>query len=358
VSERLLITGAHGFLGWHVRVLARSLGLPPPLLVTRQSGGSWTSLVNESDRVIHLAGVNRGPDDSVRSGNIRAAQNLADALRTCVTPPKTVTYANSVQSGNGTPYGDGKATAAVTLAEAARWVGSSFVDVKLPNLFGEHGRPRYNSVVATFCGLIADEAAPEVREDKSLLLLHATDAAAMLLGLPAPAEPTQISVQDIARRLTRFDEAYRRGVIPELPGRFDVRLFNTYRSHLFSRRCQVSLVRRADQRGELIEVVRSGSGQSFVSTTVPGATRGQHYHLAKIERFAVLRGEALIRLRRLLNDEVVTIRVTGDEPVAVDMPTMWAHEITNVGRADLLTLFWANEHYDPAHPDTYPEVVT
>jgi UDP-2-acetamido-2,6-beta-L-arabino-hexul-4-ose reductase len=95
-----------------------------------------------------------------------------------------------------------------------------------------------------------------------------------------------------------------------------------------------------------------------VSGTNPGVTRGEHYHLSKVERFVVLRGEAVIRLRRLLHDDVLTFRVSGAVPAVVDMPTMWAHNITNIGSDELLTLFWSNDLFDPGQPDTYPEAVT
>jgi UDP-2-acetamido-2,6-beta-L-arabino-hexul-4-ose reductase len=120
------------------------------------------------------------------------------------------------------------------------------------------------------------------------------------------------------------------------------------------------LDKRADARGELFECGRShgGSGHAFVSSTVPGATRGEHFHLRKVERFVVLRGRARITLRRVLTDEVVTFMADGESPVALDMPTMWAHNITNTGDGELVTLFWTNTVFDAAHPDTYPEQVS
>ena len=252
---------------------------------------------------------------------------------------------------------DAKAAAAQILVEATRWAGSSFVDVRLPNIFAEHGRPYYNSVVATFCARLASGQAPEVHQDRELELMHATDAAAQLLGLEATPPTTSITVAELAARLTEFATVYRTGDMPALRSRFDVRLFNTYRSFLPP--APVPLPRRGDARGELVEAVRvrGGTGQTFCSTTRPGYTRGDHVHLAKVERFVVLRGEARITLRRLLHDEVVELRVTGDTPVAVDMPALWAHAITNVGSEELVTLFWANELFDPAAPDTYPEPV-
>ncbi|TDB77792.1 NAD-dependent epimerase/dehydratase family protein [Micromonospora sp. KC723] len=361
---RLALTGANGFLGWHVRVLARALGWPEPVVVSRTDlldPATVAARIDGVDRVVHLAGVNRGEPAEVASGNVQLAAALARGLRRCATPPGTVVYANSVQAGNGTPYGDSKATAAATLA-AAR---PDLVDEPLPNLYGEHGRPFYNGVTATFCRLLADGREPELHEDRELTLVHATDAAARLIGAPAGGTwdasmpGLRISVRELARRLAGYAATYRRGEIPALTDRDAVRLFNTYRSFTFPDQHPIPLPQHADVRGELVETARShgGAGQVFCSATRPGVARGEHFHLAKVERFVVLRGRAEISLRRVGRTEVIRFRVDGDEPVAVDMPTMWVHKILNVGSEDLLTLFWANELFDPERPDTVAERV-
>jgi len=362
---RLAITGGGGFLGWHIRVLLRALGWPEPVLLTRADLADRAIVadkVSGVDRVLHLAGVNRADDPTeVTAGNVRLATRLAEGLHAASVPPGSVVFANSVQAGNGTPYGDGKAAAADILADT----GLPLDDVRLPNLYGEHGRPRYNSVVATFCRLLADGGRPEVHQDRQLDLVHVTDAAARLIGLPAggswdPALPAlRVGVRELADRLGHLATVYRTGDVPPLPDRHHVRLFNTYRSHCFPAHYPLPLPRRADARGELVEAVRAhgGAGQTFCSSTVPGVTRGEHFHLAKVERFVVLRGSADICLRRVGDDEVVRFPVSGDTPVLVDMPTMWVHKIVNTGPDELVTLFWTNELFDPDRPDTWPEPV-
>ncbi|MEQ4302986.1 NAD-dependent epimerase/dehydratase family protein [Plantactinospora sp. B6F1] len=364
---RLGLTGAGGFLGWHVRVLAQALGWPDPVTLSRADLAD-PALVAERladvDRVLHLAGVNRGDPADVAAGNVELAAALLRGLRRCPSPPKTVVFANSVQAGNGTPYGDSKAAAAATLTGVAE-AGTALVDVRLPNLYGEHGRPFYNSVLATFCRLLADGGAPEVRQDRDLDLVHVTDAAARLVDAPpggswdAAMPALRIGVRELADLLAGYAAGYRTGDIPPLRDRHEVRLFNTYRSHCFPAHCPIPLTRHADARGELVEVVRAygGAGQTFCSTSRPGVTRGEHFHLAKVERFAVLRGTAEINLRRVGHDEVLRFPVRGDTPVVVDMPTMWVHNIVNTGSDELLTLFWTNEPFDPSRPDTYPEPV-
>ncbi len=364
---RLALTGAGGFLGWHVRVLVRALGWPEPVVLTRADLAEPEVVAAKLvgvDRVLHLAGVNRGDPAEVAAGNVELATALIRGLRQCPTPPETLAFANSVQAGNGTPYGDSKSAAAATLAGTAE-VGTVFIDVRLPNLYGEHGRPFYNSVVATFSRLLADGGEPDIREDRELELVHVTDAAARLIGAPPggswdSAMPAlRIGVRGLADLLGDFAVTYRTGQIPPLPDRHHVRLFNSYRSHCFPAHFPIPLTRRSDHRGDLVEVVKThgGAGQTFCSTSHPGVTRGDHFHLAKVERFAVLRGAAEINLRRVNHDEVIRFPVSGDAPVVVDMPTMWVHNIVNTGSTELLTLFWTNELFDPSRPDTYPEPV-
>ncbi|WBB69865.1 NAD-dependent epimerase/dehydratase family protein [Micromonospora sp. WMMD812] len=361
---RLAVTGAGGFLGWHVRVLLRALGWPEPTVLTRSDLADPAVLaarVDGVDRVLHLAGVNRGEPAEVAAGNVQLAAQLAEGLKHCANPPARVVYANSVQAGNGSPYGDSKAAAARLLADT----GVDLDNVLLPNLYGEHGRPYYNSAVATFCRVLAEGGRPEVHADRELGLVHVTDAAARLAGVPAggswdPAMPAlRISVRDLVGRLTEVAATYRTGEIPSLVDRHDVRLFNTYRSHCFPAHYPLPLPRRGDARGELVETVKAhgGAGQTFCSTTRPGITRGEHFHLAKVERFVVLRGSAEISLRRVGDTEVLRFPVRGEEPVLVDMPTMWVHKLVNTGPDELVTMFWTNELFDPDRPDTWPEPV-
>ena len=121
----------------------------------------------------------------------------------------------------------------------------------------------------------------------------------------------------------------------------------------------IALTPHSDARGSFVETVRcrGGQGQSSFSTTVPGITRGDHYHLTKIERFAVIQGQARISLRKMFHDEVLDFDVTGDQPVAIDMPVGWVHNITNTGSDTLLTQFWSHELFRPEAPDTFPEPV-
>lgn len=360
---KILVTGADGFLGWHLRCRLHALTDHEVLAVGRANFRNLPDLVTGTDAVIHLAGVNRATDTELVDGNVGLAVAVAEAVRDSGAKPRVI-FANSIHAGDGTPYGDGKAGAFDVLIAAAAEIGAVCVDVRLPNLFGEHGRPGYNSFVATFCHEIAQGRTPDV-VDNVVPLLHAQDAAQALMdALDGPSRVDSPSgephcVVDVLELIASFAETYTSGEIPVLDDDFAVDLFNTYRASAFLSRGPIEFERKTDSRGSLVEAikVRGGGGQAFFSTTAPGVTRGEHFHLRKIERFVVMSGRATISLRRLFGSEVSTFEVTGDRPVAIDMPTMWAHNITNTGPEELLTLFWTNTVFDPERPDTFAESV-
>lgn len=359
------MTGMGGFLGWHTRGALREKGLTAQQIPVGREFDSAVAdaALSEASRLIHLAGVNRAGDDEIRDGNVLFAQQIADALRRSDAPPTVVVYADSIQAGNGTVYGDAKAEAADIRGAAASDLGLQFHDLRLPNLFGEHGRPFYNAVTATFCHILAEGGHPKVENNKELTLLHAQNAADLLIGNASLEDQGRVEVREtvsgLLERLAMFARVYRAGEIPDIATPFDRGLFNTYRSYTFETQTPIRLTRHADGRGSFFEIIRShgGPGQSSFSTTIPGITRGDHFHRRKIERFTVLAGRATIALRRLFPDQVYRFEVVGDEPAAIDMPTMWTHNITNSGDEVLYTSFWTSDIFDPANPDTIAERV-
>jgi UDP-2-acetamido-2,6-beta-L-arabino-hexul-4-ose reductase len=358
---RIAVTGPEGFLGWHLRCLAFSRGIAC-VPVGRSLLGDPERLdaaLDGVDAVIHCAGVNRGTDAEVTDGNAEAAGRLAEAVRRLDRPVRVV-YADSVRRDDDTAYGRAKRRAAAVLAGPGDTAG--FSDVVLPNLYGEHGRPHYNSFVATFCHELAQGRRPTVVHDREVALLHVQEAAAVLLeeagasgrrSVEPKGEPR--TVTETAALLEEFDAGYRNGDLPELTGHWRITLFNTYRSHLFPARYPVPLPTHLDSRGALVECVKApaSEGQAFISSTVPGAVRGEHVHLRKFERFVIVSGQAEIALRRLFSDRIVRFRVDGADPVAVDMPTMWAHRLTALGDQPVLGFFWSNERYTPDDADTF-----
>ncbi len=366
---RIAVTGPEGFVAWHVRCAARARWGGDLVGIGSEDFADEARLdaaLADVDAIIHLAGVNRSHDPAeVEHVNPWLAERLVDSLQRSGRPV-TIVYGNSIHSRNDSTFGLSKRRAATILTSWGSQSGAPVVDVVMPNIFGEHGRPNYNSVVATFCHSLAGGATPTVVDDKELPLVHVADIADLLLDqalsptagtVDVPGRPTMVS--DVAARLTDIADGYRSGLLPDLSDPFTRQLFNTYRSATFPADQPIVPHTASDQRGRLVEAVRAAGGQTqvFYSTTKPSSTRGQHYHRRKVERFLVLSGRAEIRLRKLFTAETVTFSVSGEDPVMVDMPTLWVHSLTNTGPDDVLTLFYADELYDAADPDTYPEAV-
>lgn len=360
---RLAITGATGLVGWHVACAAKALG-HDVVALDRSAFESADSLALELaavDAVVHAAGANRGPDDEVAAINVHLASVLADALRNVTIEPMVV-FTNSTHIDRDTAYGRSKRQAAQILSDAAP---GRLVDLVLPGVFGEHGRPNYNSVVSTFGHQLAQGADLTINDDAPLELIHAQDVADRIIdgivdrrngSLRVEGEHT--SVVGLARRMTELSERYDTGVVPDIDTDYDRALFNTMRSYRYPSRYPTHLEPKSDPRGSLVEVIKADTGgQSFLSWTHPGITRGNHFHRRKVERFVVVGGSARISLRRLGFTDVVHFDVTGDSPVAIDIPTLHTHNITNTGSSTLTTLFWSDEIFDPAQPDTVFEEV-
>ncbi|MBK6764028.1 MAG: capsular biosynthesis protein [Micrococcales bacterium] len=360
---RIAVTGPEGFVAWHVRCAARARWSGDLIHVEAEFAdpGVMDAALAGADAVIHLAGVNRAhdPAEIERVNPWLAEQLVASMQRTGRSIP--VVYGNSIHSLGDSPFGEAKRRAADILRD-----GAPLVDVVMPNIFGEHGRPNYNSVVATFCHAVAAGETPVVVDDKELPLVHVGRIADVLLDQAAHPQPGTVEVpgrptwvSEVAQRLTDIAADYRTGRLPDLSDPFTKELFNTYRSAAFPGQYPIRPVPSDDQRGRLVEAVKGAGGQAqvFYSTTNPGFTRGQHWHRHKVERFLVLAGQGEIRLRKLFTDEVVAFEVSGAEPAIVDMPTFWVHSITNTGSQPLVTLFFADEIYDANSPDTYPEDV-
>ncbi|MBB1054740.1 NAD-dependent epimerase/dehydratase family protein [Dietzia sp. B44] len=362
---RVVLTGAEGFLGWHTRLRLTALTDHEVVPVSRHNWSDLASLLADADAVIHIAGVNRAASDNeVERGNIQLGADLAQAI-TAAGRTLRVVMSGTIQVSQNNAYGRGKLTAQTLITEATRAGGGHFVDVCLPNLFGEHGVPNYNSFVATFVRSIIHGETPRIN-DNVVELLHAQDAAQSLIAaLECPEERLRpegelIGVVAVWNLLQEFHSSYSpSGEIPDISTKFRVNLFNTYRAQLFPDHYPIKLIPHSDPRGSFVETVRcrGGEGQSSFSTTVPGITRGEHYHLSKIERFAVIQGTARISLRKMFTDEVLDFHVTGNQPTAIDMPVGWVHNITNIGNETLLTQFWSHELFRPDAPDTFPEPV-
>jgi UDP-2-acetamido-2,6-beta-L-arabino-hexul-4-ose reductase len=366
-SKTIGITGATGLLGWHLRAFLRSdtnLRVIPATRSSFTTAEELDALVSECDVVVHLAGMNRGNDQEVEATNVALAEALVAACVRTESIPHII-YSNSIHCGQDGAYGRSKRCAAQTFQQWADRTGGLFTDVVLPHVFGESGRPFYNSAVSTFCYQLANDLRPEIHKDIELELLHAQRVARKILEIAYEGKRgtvrvygVPVTVTELLSKLTLLAKQYAQHVISDLKEDLTLDLFNTYRSYLPPLHYPVAVKVHSDDRGSLFEAVKTiNGGQCFVSSTRSGITRGNHYHTRKFERFLVLQGTAKICIRKVFGTAVTAFEVQGDSPRFIDIPTLHTHNITNTGGSDLITLFWAHEIFDPVNPDTVPEPV-
>lgn len=370
---KIAVTGAKGLLGWHAsaRLHAQNCaarfqaGIEPFELVqldraTYRDERALARALRDVEVVLHFAGINRGEDVEIEAGNPEIALRLLTALDAAGARPHIV-YANSIHSARDTPYGRSKRLAGEILCDCAE----RYTDVVLPHIFGECARPFYNNVTATLIDQLWNGEEPRLDPNGRVKLMHAGEAAQIAInsgvqgttGRIVP-EGRDIGVIELYERLSSFHSLYMANIFPPLDDPFEIALFNSYRVGGYPKNYPMMLKQNADHRGTLFETAKGGtSPQSFMSTTKPGKTRGDHFHLDLVERFLVVQGKAVIRIRKVLTNEVHEFYVEGDEPAAIDMPPLHTHHIENIGSTDLLTFFWSHHVFDPASPDTYADPV-
>jgi UDP-2-acetamido-2,6-beta-L-arabino-hexul-4-ose reductase len=368
----ILVTGAKGFIG---RNLVMALGRTKQRVIWEYDFDSPADVLEKgldsAEVVFHLAGVNRPEAEAeFQKGNVQFTRQICSVLRRNGRKPLIV-FSSSVQAALDNPYGVSKRLAEQELEKLNSEAGVPVVVFRLPGVFGKWCRPNYNSVVATFCHNIARGLPIQVKEPgKGLDLVYIDDVVAAFLGALDIAGHTDrfsrasvtpvigVEVGRLAGMIRAFSELRAKGTLPDLKDPFTRRLFSTYMSYLPKESLAYAPQVKADERGSLSELIKSPEyGQFFVSRSLPGITRGHHYHDSKVEKFMVLEGDALIRLRNMATGERVEYPVMGRDLRVVDIPPGWTHSIKNVGPSEMIVLFWANEIFDVERPDTYPAEV-
>lgn len=371
--KRIGITGQDGFIGKH---LYNTLGLIPGEFERIDFKRSFfdypeklDSFVTTCDVIVHLAALNRHSDPEViYQTNTSLVKSLIASLeRTGSTAH--ILFSSSSQEERDNLYGKSKKEGRELLTLWAYKSGGLFTGMIIPNVFGPFGIPYYNSVIATFCHQISHDETPKIDVDGDMKLIYVGELVKVIIeeirsggNNPFYKVPytSESKVSSILSLLKGYRDQYQdNGVIPKINSTLELNLFNTFRCYMDTENhFPVKFTEHKDSRGAFVEVIRLNvGGQISFSTTVPGITRGNHFHTRKIERFAVIKGEALIQLRQIGTGKTLNFALNGEEPAYIDMPIWFTHNIKNTGEEELYTIFWINEFYNADDPDTYFENV-
>jgi len=364
----VLITGANGFIG---KNLVLHLSYQKDLRIISYDVGTDEAVLDEglksADFIFHLAGINRPADPAdFKKGNFDFTHDLLRRLADINRTPAIIAT-SSTQAVLDNPYGISKHQAEVDLLDFQSKTGSKVMIFRLTNVFGKFCKPFYNSVVATYCYQATHGEELQVNDPSRVIdFIYVDDIVRTFVGIIRGESPVYIDtfaviqpsytilLGDLARKVNLFRENREKGLIPDFYNQFDKYLYSTFLSYLDKDNFGYVSTKNQDQRGYLFELIKSEhSGQVFVSRTLPGITRGNHFHHTKIEKFCVVDGKALIAFRHAITQEKVEYLIEGTECRILDIPPGWTHSITNIGDTDLITIFWANEIFDPSRPDTY-----
>lgn len=404
---KILVTGSAGFVGRNLIENLKNIRdgkniTRPNLDITdiyeydiNTEESLLSDYCSDCDFVFNLAGVNRPKNqEEFMSGNFGFASTLLDLLKqhqnTCPIMLSSSIQATLVGRYADSKYGRSKLAGEELFFRYGQETGAHVLVYRFPNLFGKWCRPNYNSAVATFCDAIANDKEYTVNDRFTKLeLLYIDDLVNEMLdalegkehhcdynGIEKTTEsggrfcyvPTtyEATLGEIVDLLTSFKRMSDTLVIPEIPeGSFAKKLFSTYLSYLPGKAISYDLSMNVDNRGIFVELLKTVSGgQVSINIARPGNVRGQHWHNSKWELFIVVSGHGLIQERKIGKNEkgepypVHSFEVTGEKIKAVQMPPGYTHNIINLSDTeDLITVMWANESFDPEHPDTFFEKV-
>lgn len=369
--KNILVTGAAGFVGRNlVTALQRLEDITLSTIISDDEQSVLDKALLEADVIFHLAGVNRPKsEDEFATGNAGLTSYITNFL---VQNNKTakIILPSSRQAALDHPYGKSKREAEDAVLEYHRKSGAAVAIYRLPGVFGKWSLPNYNTVVATFCHNIARGLDINVSDpDHEQELVYIDDVVTEFLRhldedfgkdrqRCTVSRVFRVTLGELAERIQSLHAIRETLVIPDLADDFMKCLHGTYLSFLPEDDFSYPVKMLTDERGWLFELIKSQHfGQIFVSKTLPGITRGDHYHDTKLEKFCVIQGQGIIRFRKINFSETLEYPVNGEIITVVDIPPGYTHSIENNGDVEVICLFWANQVFDPELPDTYLEKV-
>lgn len=364
----IAITGGEGFIGSHLfnyfKYVKQYKNVISISKSTFNKKDKLKSILKNASCIIHLAGINRANDDRfIYEENLLICQQIIDCLTEANHYPRFINI-SSIHENKNSSFGKAKLKIRLDLERFYQNHESKLLSFITPNIFGPFCRPNYNSFVATFCHNIINNESIKIPEDKVVNLLYIDELIQLidssldssLFGKISAFQTHRIALSEVEFKLKNFQKLYvEEGIIPKLDTKFNLNLFNTFRSYIPLTDFPKYQKKHSDDRGYFSEIIKTnGQGQVSISSSLEGIERGNHFHTRKIERFQILKGRAEVQLRKINSSEIITISLTSENLAYLDIPIWYTHNLINKSEnEELLMLFWINEHYNPNNHDTY-----
>lgn len=362
---KVLVTGANGFIGKNL--VARLKELKTYEVISIDKDNTREELVNgilESEFIFHLAGINRPKDEKeFFEGNSGLTGDIVNILKEN-NKNTSIAITSSIQADLDNAYGQSKKLAEEELLMYSATTKSKVFIYRLPNVFGKWCRPNYNSAVATFCHNIARGEEVWVSDpSREMTLVYVDDVVRCLISSMEDKNALsgyinvdvehKATLGHIVELLNSFVESRTSLIVPNMEDGFTKKLYSTYLSYLPEDKFSYPLKMNVDNRGSFTEFLKTPDrGQVSINISKPGITKGNHYHHTKNEKFLVVSGEGVIQFRKIDSKEVIEYKVSGEKLEVIDIPVGYTHNIINTGEADMVTVMWVNEVFNPENPDT------
>ncbi|GAA0478684.1 capsular polysaccharide biosynthesis protein CapF [Alkalibacterium indicireducens] len=363
----ILITGSEGFVGKNLVAELRNRGYGDLYLYDKENSfedlKKWTK---DCEFVFHLAGINRPEtEEEFMEGNADLTSQLTSLLEEN-NNQAPIMISSSIQAEKDNPYGKSKKAGEDYIFEYGKRNDVPVFVYRFSNLYGKWSKPNYNTVIATFCHNIAHGLPIQVNDPTVEITFQYIDDVVNELIDCLEGNGTQLdkfyhvaekdtrTLGEVAQLIQDFKESRKTLQVPDMSDSFTKNLYSTYLSFLPEDDFSYKLKMNQDERGSFTEFLRSPDrGQVSINVSKPGITKGQHWHHSKNEKFLVVKGNGVIRFRKVGEEKVIEYSVSGKELEVVDIPTGYTHSIVNTGKEEMVTVMWVNEPFDPDNADTY-----
>jgi UDP-2-acetamido-2,6-beta-L-arabino-hexul-4-ose reductase len=372
-NVKILVTGAKGFIGKNLVAGLKNRKIGQVLEYDLDNDqADLDNFTQECDIVFHLAGVNRPEKtEDFRKGNYDFTVLLIESLKKNNNKAPVI-FSSSTQAVIENDYGKSKLSAELTLHAYSEESNTPVIVYRLANVFGKWGRPSYNSVVATFCHNIANGLPVTINDPAAIVnLIHIDDVIGEFLSIATVSKALtgyklidnlapvhSVTLFNLIAILESFRRSREDKSIPDLSDPLTRKLYATYLTYLPADGFNYPLKMNNDERGSFTELFRTPDrGQVSVNISKPGIVKGNHWHHTKNEKFIVVSGNGIIRLRKFGVPEIIEYEVNGEKLEVVDIPPGYTHNIENIGNNDMVTVMWSSEVFNPDKPDTIFEAV-
>ncbi len=368
--KTVLVTGSEGFIGKNLIVRLQEIDNVDIKPFDKEDNiETLKKYLQESDFIFHFAGVNRPKNvEEFEKGNVGLTKDIINLLEE-MDKKIPVVITSSIQAETDNPYGKSKKRAEDEVIKYSKKNRVPVYIYRLPNVFGKWSRPNYNSVVSTFCYNISHNLDIMISDpEKELELVYIDDAVKEFVKLLFREDEDlnkyfynikrvfKVSLGELAKKIYQIRDIRRTLIVPNLSDDFMKYLHAIYLTYLDEKNFSCDIDIKEDERGSFIELIKSITfGQVSISRSRKGVIRGNHYHNTKNEKFCVIRGKAVIKLRNITDDKIISYYASDKKIEVVDIPPGYTHCIENLteDEGEMILLIWANEIFDPENPDTY-----